>query len=408
VSKASVAVFVGNKLISTDTILPLMMELSRRGQVSTIRFLCVDWATYNVLQQNFVIRDAIDAIGELTFIGARKKTAIGRIWHRLAVLPLMAGLAIRAVLGQLTIVHFGIVNLPPFRWLYRLNRGATFYVQGTSMGYQASERRFDDIKQERARTKTTIAATSLIGFQADWPVLEQPETRRLPRVILGPTQLAPAWRDFVAARADRYFMAEYSRAGHEPAEDVLVFILGYLGQLDFIRDGTSMVALFEETLDALIERGEGRPIFIKPHAITDMSLLEKPIAARAGTPIIVSYLHPAVLATRARLFVANYYSGALSAAGLLGVPTIEYTDYSDSALGVTGDRSVRDDQVDHFILRDAPDLRAVIDASLAKPITNRRPNWQAVDEELLSALAGRKVPNGSPRQQSPRSRRSVG
>ena len=102
----------------------------------------------------------------------------------------------------------------------------------------------------------------------------------------------------------------------------------------------------------------------------------------------MTHLHPSVLATRARLVVANYYSTTLADVFNLNVPTVEYTDYSDRALAVTGGGSMRPEFVTHFINDDRARFRAALTEIMACP---RRPLPVGLEGDpsgLLARLTG--------------------
>jgi hypothetical protein len=74
-----------------------------------------------------------------------------------------------------------------------------------------------------------------------------------------------------------------------------------------------------------------------------------------------------VLATRARVVVANYYTTTLTDCHWMGVPTIEYTHYNSRALELTAGGSMRPDMVDYFINHERAVLRATLVNLIGKP-----------------------------------------
>ena len=172
-----------------------------------------------------------------------------------------------------------------------------------------------------------------------------------------------AWTDFVEAHSDGYLNQDFDRAGVAPKSEILTFMLGYFGKLDFLISESIQLELFHKTIETLLEVGEGRPIFLKPHVITNREVLKDALMRYRGKSIIVSYLHPAVLASRSRLFVASYYSTTLSIAKGMGVPTIEFSGYTDKALALTKDGSMRPELVDHFVNLDRTAFRNVVISS---------------------------------------------
>ena len=63
----------------------------------------------------------------------------------------------------------------------------------------------------------------------------------------------------------------------------------------------------------------------------------------------MSYLHHSVLGQGARLLACNYYSTTVEDAAVLGMPTGEYTDYTNTTLTLTRGVAMRPELVRHFV-----------------------------------------------------------
>ncbi|MDK1022136.1 MAG: hypothetical protein QGD90_10920, partial [Candidatus Hydrogenedentes bacterium] len=72
----------------------------------------------------------------------------------------------------------------------------------------------------------------------------------------------------------------------------------------------------------------------------------------------------------------------------LGVPTIEYTDYSDEALRITDHGSARPEFVTHFINHDREEFERLVGELTAAPPRSAWPEGATGDESgLLARLA---------------------
>ena len=71
-----------------------------------------------------------------------------------------------------------------------------------------------------------------------------------------------------------------------------------------MKNPDSMEKLFQETPEAFARARPDVPIFIKPHAVTDEELLRSAVKYINGLEIIITGLHPSILATRARFLLA--------------------------------------------------------------------------------------------------------
>ena len=85
-------------------------------------------------------------------------------------------------------------------------------------------------------------------------------------------------------------------------------------------------------LETLLSLKSNLPIFIKPHVVSEENIFMSIVESMHNKNIIISHLHPGILAMASKVVIANYFSYTLSTANLLCVPTIEYTDYHKKAL----------------------------------------------------------------------------
>ncbi len=384
-----IAVFLGNKLVSCDTVLPIMMTVKRRHPGEAINIYCIGRATFDVIHRNQVLWDGIHKIGRLYNLGRVGHGRGSWLVHRAKAFAFLLRLSWLGLIGRATFVHFGRLNAWPFRLLFFSNPRNTVLMQQVSAGHGPLEAGIDALKRARRDRTSDQAAGRLMGFGPNWPAFAQAGVPQSRCHVLGVPHLAPAWRDYIDGRAAR----DFDGAGHGESAEILAFMLGFFGPLDFLPSADTVQQLFEESLDILVAAGGGRPVFIKPHAITDLKIVDTALKARAGAPLVVSHLHPNVLATRARLCIANYYSATLYTMRALGVPTIEYTDYTEQALVATDDGSMRPDAVSHFVQRDRAGLDRLVRDLVQRPRNHIAP--RDLDPSAIDALARRPYPRGT-------------
>ncbi len=359
-------IFLNRKLISCDTIVPLALELKQRVPDAKVNFVVVDHATADAIRQNRVLYDAISQAGSFIDIGRPKGR--NKLAHRLSVGPRIAALFARTAAGQAITLHFKALNKGPLAWLYRLNPDRTYYCESDSYGFT---KLMYDVTYHAITPPPPITrapnARRLIAFSADWALMNAPVCRHLDRFVFGPTRIRKPWLDFVRSRADAYFAEDFRQAGVPDSDEILAVMLGVFHPLAYLREPMTMRRRLTELLQVLVRHGGGRPIFLKPHVVTDLAVLKEILSEIPHGNFVISYLHPMVLAQRARLFACNYYSTTVGDAAMLGVPTIEYTDYTDSALALTGGGSMRPQFIHHFINGDKTALDTTVREILAGP-----------------------------------------
>lgn len=363
-----IAVFINNKLISCDSFLPVAMEINKRtGQ--HVHFFTTDAWTFEAIRKNSVLLDGISSIGSLTYLTRRGASFSEKLLNKIKTTWWLMRIALSALHRKTYFFHFGSMNKPPLKYLASLNLQRTVFCESDSYGFSKGMYDVTYINGRINRTEDKPTGGILLAFQKEWPFLDRPDMKHLPRYIFGPTRTREAWIRYIRENERSFMQQAFQDSNVTESEHVIVFILGYMGSLDYLASPETMPALFRETIDLLAECTGDVPVFIKPHIITDMEIVAEAISKYPRGKFIISYLHPTLLASRAILFIANYYSTTLADASLMNVPTIEYTEYADKALAVTEGRSMRPEYISHFIQRRPDELRRVLNDTMSIPKT---------------------------------------
>jgi len=122
--------------------------------------------------------------------------------------------------------------------------------------------------------------------------------------------------------------------------------------------GGSMKMLFKNTIDVLSEVKGNIPVLIKPHVFTDLNIVNEQIQNKSNFHL--TYLHPSVLASAARVFICNAYSSTMADAKSLGVRTVEYSDYKNSVIEISKGKSMGYEYIDEFINNDSNQFKKII------------------------------------------------
>ncbi|MCZ6771024.1 MAG: hypothetical protein O7G83_03415 [Proteobacteria bacterium] len=361
-------VFLNNKLITSDTIAPMMLELKERYPAMDIRFYCFDQETYEIIRRNEIVFDALERAGRLAvFKGASGNSVFGKA---VAVLNL-ARFAWLGLFGRATFLHFRALNEMPLKILSRINRRRTFMCQGSTLALSATEAEIDKVTSLNRRARMIEpTAVGLIGFDANWPYFTEAVAAGLPQFLVTPPFKRPAWRHYLEDRVDR----DFGGIGLSSDGRLVTMVLSSMDRSELLANPGDFPVLFEETLRLIAEALPGMPVVVKPHPATPKRDLKRQheIVERSGNRnVIITELHPMLLATRSICFVGNTFSSTFATAQLLGVPTIEYTHYGAVALKASTGGSMRPDLVDEFINRDPAKMKRTL-ARLARPGAARR------------------------------------
>jgi hypothetical protein len=337
--KQNIIVIVKNKLITIDTVLPVLIEMKEKyGIDSTI--VVNDELAHKGIKENVVIRDAVNYVGKEIYVGdisenkiIRKSVKIG--WLVVLLFKMFFGVKI---------LHFGTLEVFPYSILNKLFRRNIFLLQSSSYSYYGGdfnsllERSSPIVKPISGNVvlfNDNISAFSLMDY--DHNVYN-----------FGGTRIRKSWFDYVNARSDFYFSLYHNNV--DTSRGCIVLILAFFGKMEKINDPyDGYRILFKKTIGALQSIKGDIPVLLKPHVFTDMNIVNNEIQDKNG--FYITYLHPSVLATRAKFFVCNLYSTTMADAKSFGVKTIEYSDYRKDLLELLNGNSIGE-HIDIFINND--------------------------------------------------------
>ena len=171
----------------------------------------------------------------------------------------------------------------------------------------------------------------------------------VPRYVLGELWYGSEWIKFLRQNADSYLEKMFRENSVNPPEIYVVYTLGYLGKVDFVENDDVFKSKLTQTLRIFYEERPDISVVIKPHFNTDVHYLRNIVDAFDNNNFFISNLHPAILASRASLFLGNYYSTSMGVAKAAGLKVVEFSKYNDSALSITRGKGMRPDIVDVYI-----------------------------------------------------------
>jgi hypothetical protein len=336
--KKNIIVFVRNKIISMDTILPILMEMKKvYGVQSTV--VVFDQLTHNGINENVVIRDALKYVGKELYI---TKGENNKILRRIYVIYYLSLLTLDCIRGA-KLIHFYALDRWPLKILGYLFRKNVYRTQGS--GYNFGYKKYKNISGNKP-IKFTLVGKNRVSFKGAIPS-SYIDNNGVTVFEFGPPRTRSVWLQYIYDSSDYYFSMYHGNV--DVSSGIIVLILSSLdGRSTILRDpDDTQVELFIKTIDILSKNSNGLPIFIKPHIYTNIKLLNNLIRNKRN--LFVTYLHPTMLASKSKVFIANQFSNTLADAYSLGVTTIEHTDYSNKMLKATNHESIDKKFVSYFI-----------------------------------------------------------
>ena len=352
---SGVIVFVKNKLISLDTIIPVLLELKESYNISST-IIVFDRLAHEGIKSNVVIRDVVKYIGSELYIS---RGVNNRIIRKVVIFSSLFMLMIKAVFGY-KIIHFGILDIFPFKYIFSSFKRNVYFSQHDS--FLHTHDKYDYLFSKSSKKDTpNLIGDNIIVFNDGMEGLDQ-ISKDKNIYFFGETRTRKIWIDY-AKRNENYYFSKY-HGGLDYSKGFVVFILSTFGELKSIKNYKSgMLDLFHNTIEVLSSFDV--QILLKPHVFTDMDIVSDAIKNKKNMHI--TYIHPTMLSLNSKLFISNTYSTTLADAYSLDVPTIEYSDYSDVLLQASNQKSMGYQYVSYFINNDKKLLIETIKNILSKP-----------------------------------------
>jgi len=381
--KKSIYVFLANKLVSCDAILPLLFELRKKRNLNKIYFYTTDLETYNVIKKNFVLFEGINNIGELKFLGNKNASVYEFIIKRIKIFFFLINVIFLLYFNKVNIIHFSLVNFFPWKILYYINKKRIFLFENT----WATKLQFDvsNIGGRREKTRFSISdpkAGTIVVFHKDSTYFIDKRVKSINIELLDITVNFKSWMEYIDKNYIYFINKEFKDFF---PKNIYTIVLGTFISPVYIKSKDSVEKCFLETLDVLTKFDSEAIILVKPHAISSEKIYKNIISNYIKNKIYITFLHPSVLTKISKVFICNYYSTTLAIAKKCGVPTIEYTEYSSKALELTNRESLRPDMVDYFINKDKIKLKNTLKKISIK--NNNNIKYNSADSKILNLLS---------------------
>ena len=122
-----IIVFVKNKLISLDSIAPVLLELKEKNNISST-VVVFDQMAHEGIKTNVVLRDLINFTGRELFVSRGINNIVFR---KPIILVTLLGVFFKFIIGY-KIIHFGTLNSWPLKYLFFFYRKNIFFAQQDS------------------------------------------------------------------------------------------------------------------------------------------------------------------------------------------------------------------------------------------------------------------------------------
>ena len=351
-------IYLNNKIITCDTILPFVVDLKKYNPELNIKFYTFNTETLNIITKNTNLINIINEYGTIDVIGWLKKdyTKIVRIFFKLThILKII----IFSLLFNCKNIHFKGLERFPFNLIYLFNKNKTFLFESNCWGFSFNVVKADMLfykNRKAGEEKEFKSYKYLVAFSQDWPQIKFCKLKNKVNYLIPSTKLSQNWINICKKQANilSYNKPDWMSEKFKNNKKI-IFILGDLGKLPTIHKDSTGESLLYDTLD-LILNNTNCVVLLKPHAITNIVQLNLIINKFNTKRIFIIYNHVAVVSHYCDYALANYFSYALTDAWVSGIKTIEYTRYDKDVLTITNGGTLEPKYIDSFINNNSKEL----------------------------------------------------
>jgi hypothetical protein len=354
-------VFVTNKIIAMDTILPILVEANECNNQKVIVVVSRKKGL-QAIESNVVLNDVVNKIGFKFLFGGRYRF---RLYKRIVGSVQFLLLFIAGISGA-KFIHFDTLHHIHLKILSKFFASRIYYSERDSIKHDFFKlphhfkNKFGNNYKEG--NFPVPLGGNVISYNKDrlhyyygYDILKKRKV-----YFLGPTRTRHSWLKYIDNKSDYYFNKFHQDV--DISNGIIVIVLTNYGLDEPLEEDVfsqkKLRKNFENTVNVLSEIKGDIPVFLKAHSYTDIEYVESVLSKRNGFHI--TYIHPSMLLLVAKFVICNYYSSILGDAHGLGVPTIEYTYYPSYIRKNTGDGSICSDYVDWFIYDNINEFRKVV------------------------------------------------
>lgn len=360
-------VFVTNKVITIDTILPILLEVKQCNNQKVIVVVSRKKGL-QAIESNVVLNDAINKIGFKFLFGGRYRF---RLYKRIVGSAQFLLLFIAGIFGA-KFIHFDTLPIIHLKILSKFFASQVFYSEKDSIKHDFFKRpsyiknKFGK-KYEEGNYPVPLGG-NIISYNKDrlYYFYGRDILKKRKVYFLGPTKARDSWQKYIDNKSDYYFNKFHQ--GVDISNGIIFIVLTNYGLDEPLEEDVfsqkKLRKNFENTVNVLSDIKGDIPVFLKAHTYTDIEYVESVLSKRDGFHI--TYLHPSMLLLVTKFVICNYYSSILGDAHSLGVPTIEYTYYPSYIRKDTGDESVYPDYVDWFVYDNINEFSKVVGDLISK------------------------------------------
>jgi len=367
--KKNIIVLTKEKLISADSIMPVLLNLKDCHPDCRILFVFPSVQNYNLIKKNVHLWQCLIRLDAKILAPRRDNRILISLW----VIKLLLLLSF----SRNVIIKFGD-TLFMHKFLLKILKKISHTTEIQALIIPALEDYHYAIKEQWAISKERNASGIRSGqkdyVEYDYYLISMPTDlfrtyygADIPdsKIInAGYVRRMPQWIKFVRESAGEHVPEE--------RKPYFLFILSTPGKRLNELEEPPLSELLSESLTVLKKFNNRIHTIFRPHAITDVEELKLTLKELDYSNYSVDYGHPMILSPGAEFVIGNFFSTTMFDAYYLGTPVIEYSYYDRELSGRMGFKSYGNSCCDFFIDRDRNKLEEVVSDILEGKIKTKR------------------------------------
>ena len=347
-------IFLNNKLLTIDLILPFILELKKKEKNLDVYFFSFDKITLNTIQKNVLLFKIINEVGKIKIFGNYLRVD-NKVIKIINYFIEFSRIILASLIFKTFFFHFKALEFFPYSFLYKINKKNCFYFDPNCWGYSENiEKSYNLFFGRDINYKKKIQLmnySNLVTYNNQSPLINHSKNRKKKIFIINPTRSESSWLNYCRKESLDFFKKEKWLKEKYNKKKLLLYILGGLREVDLVsglnKDSNARV-MFKETLK-ILSKNKNLFIIFRPHAFTNIDDLNNICLNSNFYNYKISNMHTSILSRFCRFTICNYFSFALVDAWMSGSNVIEFTSYEKQMLDITNNKSIFPEFVDYFI-----------------------------------------------------------
>ena len=230
----NIEIFLANKLISCDTIVPLIMSMQKINKNFKVNYYIYHYKSYVDIKKNELLYHALDQTGILHFRGSSvAKNKFYKIILKFKEVFFIFELLIKLLLGKIQIIHFGIFSKYPFKLITYFYSNAIYHMERVCILKHENVIILDNLNRKRnSGKKMLISSKNILYFNENF--FRDYNCSNANKVLMKNPRTYRTWYEYIMGYGVKKVRCELRDLQYDYDNGYFLYIIGYIGYLDYL------------------------------------------------------------------------------------------------------------------------------------------------------------------------------